>query len=113
MVNGEGFAAKGERFAAKGEGFAGKGEPFAGKGEGFWQVSGLFAGDMGSFGRRVGAGMGMARRGGMPAPARWNTPGLTWATPGLTWGGAVPAKSSRTMNNLKAKTDFSGYAAAE
>ena len=57
--------------------------------------------------------MGIANVGGMPAPARWNTPGLTWATPGLTWGGTVPAKTKRTMNHLKAKTDFSGYAAAD
>lgn len=47
----------------------------------------------------------------MPAPLTWDTPGLTWDS-GATWDG-VSAHKPKSMSNIKAIIDFSGYTAAE
>jgi hypothetical protein len=46
----------------------------------------------------------------MPPPLTWNRPGLLWNSPGATWNGTA---RTRTMSNIKAIIDFSGYTAAE
>ena len=49
----------------------------------------------------------------MPAPLIWNSPGLKWSS-GATWNGTAASKTkTKTMSNVKAIIDFSGYTAAE
>ena len=47
----------------------------------------------------------------MPAALTWDSPSLTWDS-GATWNG-VAATTRKTMSNIKAIIDFSGYTAAE
>ena len=51
----------------------------------------------------------------MPAPLKWNAPGLRWGQPGLKWNGLQPTTTqtrTRTMTT-KAVIDFTSYVAAE
>ncbi len=49
----------------------------------------------------------------MPTPLTWGWPGLTWDSgSGVTWDG-VASPRSKSMNNIKAIVDFSGYPAAD
>ncbi len=49
----------------------------------------------------------------MPTPLTWGSPGLTWDSgSGVTWDG-VASPRSKSMNNIKAIVDFSGYPAAD